>query len=85
MKFGTELVLEGRRFLGGVNHIPPPRVRGASGTSAMHFDKNFMKQKLQGTPDLAGVGHLFGPQIQIWKDLGPMVIDYEGKLIKLKL
>ena len=43
-------------------------VRGASG--AMRFDENFLKQKLLRTPDLVGMGHLFGPQIQIWKDLG---------------
>ena len=45
-------------------------VQGASGASTMHFGENFIKQKLQGTPDLVGAGHLFGPQI--WKDLGPM-------------
>ena len=48
------------------------RVWGVSGATAVCFDKNFIKQKLQGTPDLVGVGHLFGPQIWIWKDLGPM-------------
>ena len=44
----------------------------------MHFGKNFKKQKLQGTPDLVRVGHLFGPQIQIWKDLGPMSFYRHG-------
>ena len=39
----------------------------------------------QGTPDLVGVGHLFGPQIRIWKDLGPMVTHYEGEFIKSEL
>ena len=34
--------------------------------------KNFIKQKLLGTPIQWGVGHLFGCQIQIWKDLGPV-------------
>ena len=34
----------------------------------MHFGGNFIKQKLLGTPNLVGVGHLIGPQIQIWKD-----------------
>ena len=71
-----------RRFLGGFNTVPPPPpppgtgcikgVQGVSGASAVHFGKNFIKQKLQGAPDLVGVGHLFGPQIRIWKDLGPM-------------
>ena len=47
-------------------------VWGASGASTLHFGENFIKQKLQGTPDSVGVGHLFGPQIWIWKDLGPV-------------
>ena len=38
----------------------------------MHFGKKIIKQKLQGAPDLVGAGHLFGPQIRIRKDLGPM-------------
>ena len=42
------------------------------GTEVVLEGENFKKQKLQGTPNLVGVGHLFGPQIQIWKDLGPM-------------
>ena len=53
----------------------------------MYFDKNFIKQKLQSASDLVGVGHLFGPQIWIWKDLAPfssgaLVTHYEGELIK---
>ena len=40
-------------------------VRGASGASTVHFGENFIKQKLQGTPDLVRVGHLFGSQIRI--------------------
>ena len=32
-----------------------------SGASAVHFGGNFIKQKLPGTPNLEGVGHLFGP------------------------
>ena len=39
-------------------------IGGASGASAMCFGKNIIKQKLQ--------GHLFGTQIWIRKDLGPM-------------
>ena len=80
-KFGTEVVLEGGKVLGGVStrYPPPPPgtgcvkgVRGASGASTVRFGKNFIKQKLQGTPDLGRVGHLFGPQIRIRKDLGPL-------------
>ena len=79
-KFGTEVVLEGGRFLGGgLTRYPPPPgmgyikgVQGASGASTVRFGGNFMKQKLQGTPDLVGASHLFGPQIRIRKDLGPL-------------
>ena len=31
-------------------------VWGASGASTMRFGENFIKQKLQGTPDLVGAG-----------------------------
>ena len=80
MKFGTEVVLEGGKVLGeqggGSTQYPPPRcikgIWGVSEASTMRFGKNFMNQKLQGTPVLVGAGHLFRPQIQIWKDLGPM-------------
>ena len=78
-KFGTEVVLEGGRFLGFFDPVPHPPgtgcvkgVRGASGASTVRFGKNFIKQKLQGAPDLLGAGHLFGPQIRIRKDLGPL-------------
>ena len=53
MKFGTEVVLEG-----GFNLVTPPPgtgclkgVQGPSGASAVHFGKNFKKQKLQGAPE----------------------------------
>ena len=46
---------------GGFGQVPPPPgygVRkggaGASGASTVRFGENFMKQKLQGTPDLVG-------------------------------
>ena len=59
----------GGKVLGGVStrYPPPPGmgcvkgVRGASGASTVRFGENFIKQKLQGTPDLVGAGHLFGP------------------------
>ena len=54
MKFGTEVVLEGRKVLGRVStrYPHPPGmgcvkgVQGASGASTMRFDKNFRIQKL---------------------------------------
>ena len=63
-------------------------VQGASGASVVHFGKNFFKQKLQTTPELLVASHLFGPQIQIWKDPGPMsfmVTHMEGQFVKSKL
>ena len=65
-------------------------VRGASGASTVRFGENFIKQKLQGTPDLVGAGHLFGPQIRIRKDLGPLSFwshghSLYGEFIKSKL
>ena len=79
-KFGTQVVLEEGKDLGGVStrYPHPPGtgcvkgVRGASGASTVRFGENFIKQKLQGAPDLVGAGHLFGPQIRIRKDLGPL-------------
>ena len=44
---------------------PPPGtgcvkgVWGASGASTVHFGENFIKQKLQDTPNLVWAGHLF--------------------------
>ena len=55
-------------------------VQGASGASTVRFGENFIKQKLLGTPNLVGVGHLRGPQIQIWKDLGPVWLTFKGSL-----
>ena len=79
MKFGMEVVLEGGRFWGVSTQYPTPLVTGcikgvwgASVASTMLFGKNFIKQKLQGTPDLLGASYLFRPKIWIWKDLGPM-------------
>ena len=73
-----DLVEMAGRFLGVFQPSTPPgmeclkEVQGVSGATAVHFGKNFIKQKLQGTPDLVGAGHLFGPQIWIRKDLGPL-------------
>ena len=84
-----EVVHEGGRLVGGFDPVPPTHwVQGASGASTMRFGENFIQQKLKGTPDLVGAGHLFGLQIRIWKDLwascpsGAMVTHYEGELIK---
>ena len=51
----------GRFLIGGWPCTPPPPgtgcikgVWGASGVSTVHFGENFIKQKLQGTPDLVG-------------------------------
>ena len=51
---------------GSTQYPPTPGVQG------VHFGRNFIKQKLLGTPNLVMVGHLIGPQIWIWKDLGPV-------------
>ena len=81
MKFVKEVVLAGGKVLGGFYPVPPIhslryRVHksgtGASGASTVCFGKKIMQQKLHGTPNLVGAGHLFRPQIWIWKDLGPM-------------
>ena len=78
--FGTEVVLKGGKVLGFFDLVPPPTtsppgtgcVKGVWGASAVHVGENFIKQKLPGTPNLVGAGHLPGCEIQIWKDLGPM-------------
>ena len=58
MTFGTEVVLKGRKVLGGGGYGPVATtlgigcikgVWGASGASDMHFGKNLIKQKLQVT------------------------------------
>ena len=69
----------GGRFLGGLTQYPTPLgtgcvkgIQDVTGASAVHFGKNFIKQKLQYTPDLVGEGYLFGPQILSYKDLCPI-------------
>ena len=54
--------------------------RWGSGASGVHFGEIFLKPKLLGTPNLVGVGHLIGPQIEICKDLGP-VSHFQGDFI----
>ena len=75
---GPHLPQGGYRIHFVPEHLPPPvgggqrvvlEIRAAQ---TVHFCENFIKQKLQGTPDLVGAGHLFGPQIRIRKDLGPL-------------
>ena len=56
----------------------------------MHFDENIIKQKLLATPNLVGVGHLFGPQTRsgrAWAQCpsGSVVTHFQGDFIKLKL
>ena len=56
----------------------------------MHLGEKTIERKLQNTPNLVGIGHMFGPEICIWKDLGPMssgamVTQMEGDLVKSKL
>ena len=55
-------------------------VWGASGASTVRFCENFIKQKLQGTPKLSGGSQLFGPQIWIRKDLGPVWLTFKDSL-----
>ena len=80
MKFGTEVVLEGGRFLGGggVDPVPPPPGMGCLWSLNRAFGENFITQKLLFVPDLVRAGHLYGPQIQIRKDLGPMYLWSHG-------
>ena len=97
-KFGTEVVLEGGTVLGGVStrYPTPPGtgcingVWGASGASTVCFGENFIKQKLQGTPDLVGQVTSLGPKSgsgRTWAPCpsGAMVTHYAGELIKSKL
>ena len=77
-------------WLGWTPHTLTPGSRGAwwgSGASAVCFGDHFIKQKLQGTSKLVGVGHLIVPQIRILKDLGQcasgaMVPHSQGEFIK---
>ena len=77
--FAQRWSLRGEGSWGCFDLVPPPPGMGCVkgvwedlGASTVHFGKNFIKQKMQGTPNIVGVGHLFGPQIWIQKDLGSM-------------
>ena len=48
------------------------RVLGGPTASTVHFGEKFIKQKLLSTPNLVGADHIFGPEIRIRTDLGPM-------------
>ena len=98
MKFGTEVVLGAGRFLVGFwPGNPNPLgmgclkgVRGASGASAVHSGKNFIKQKLLGIPKLAGTFTFFEPKSgsgRTWAPCpsGAVVTHYEGEFIKSML
>ena len=44
------------------------------------FWQKLYKTKVAGHPQLSGVGHPIGPQIQIWKDLEPWSLTFKGSL-----
>ena len=72
MKYGTQVVLESRKVLGGgVDPVPPiPQVQGvreASVASAVRFGKNLINKICRAPPIQWGGSH-FRP----WEDLGPM-------------
>ena len=79
-KFGTQVVLEGGKDLGGVStrypHPPGYGVcKGGVGClwSLSHaFWQKLYKTKVAGTPKVVEAGQLFGLQILIMKALGPM-------------
>ena len=87
----------GGSWVGGWPSIPHPlgmgcvkEVQGASGASEVHFGKNFIKQKLQGAPDLVGRVTFLGPKSRSGRTWAPctsgaMVTHYEGEFIKSKL
>ena len=49
--------------------------------SQKQIETLFIIQKLMGTPNLVGIGHQFGPQIRIWKDLGPVWLSFKEILL----
>ena len=73
-----DLVEMAGRFLGVFQPSTPPRhgvLKGGTRCLWSHscaFWQKLYKTKVAGHPWFSGGGHLFGPKIQIWKDLGPM-------------
>ena len=59
------------------------RVWRASTAATVRLGKKIIKQKLWGRSVLVGADHIFGPEIQIRKDLGPMC--FQANFIKQKV
>jgi len=56
------------------------RVWRESTAATVALGKKFVKQKLKGRGDLGGgADHIFGPEIRIRKDLGPMCFWSHGE------
>ena len=79
MKFGKEVVLKGEGSWWIFDPIPPSGtgcvkgVLGASGASTKYFGKNFIKQKLQGAPDL--VAHFWTPNLDLEGPEPPVLLE----------
>ena len=56
------------------------RVQRASTAATVRLGKIFIKQKLYGRSVFVGADHIFGPEIRIQKDLGPMCFWSHGQL-----
>ena len=74
MKFAMEVVLEGRKVRGGSTLYPRlHRYWTLKGGAGCLWSLSCAFWQKLGHPQFSGgTGHLFGPQILIWKDLGPM-------------
>ena len=99
MKFGTEVVLERGRILGGGGFQPNTPTPGCGVRKggprclwnlSCAFWQKLYKTKVAGPPDLMGAGHLLDPKFgsgRTWIPCpsGTMVTHYEGEFIKSKL